>query len=160
MHGSLEQRFWPKVSRTGSCWLWTANRTRGRDGSKRYGLIGAGRRGEGTLYAHRVSWEIHNGPVPEGLKVLHTCDNPQCVRPDHLFLGTQADNIADMLAKGRRSRSGPHPGTGAKSKLTDEQLRQLRIDGTTHTMRQLAEKYGVSSGTVSNILNYVTNQNR
>jgi hypothetical protein len=89
-------RFWSKVRITPECWLWTARHTR-----KGYGMF---KQGSLDRLAHRVAWEEVNGPIPPGLCVLHKCDNPPCVRPDHLFLGTQADNIADRDAKGRQAR--------------------------------------------------------
>jgi hypothetical protein len=90
---TMKEQFWANVDRTGNCWLWTACRDR-----YGYGRLSA----EGRRYkAHRASWELHFGPIPEGKGVLHSCDNPPCVRPDHLFLGTQVDNIRDMIAKGR-----------------------------------------------------------
>ena len=100
----LVERFWAKVDRSGPgpehrpelgpCWQWTASRTRAGYGkfSIRRGCFEE---------SHRVSWRLHSGPIPDGLWVLHHCDNPPCVRPSHLFLGTNADNVADMLAKGR-----------------------------------------------------------
>ena len=103
---SLPERFWRKVEQhpTG-CWPWKGGcfkhpRTRQRT----YGCFWIGDKREGTgrmAPAHAVSWQLSRGPIPQGAKVLHSCDNPQCVRPDHLFLGSQADNIRDMTAKGR-----------------------------------------------------------
>lgn len=81
--------FWLKVTKTDTCWLWT-----GRRDKNGYGKVGA-------ALSHRVFWELHNGHIPDGLYVLHHCDNPPCIRPTHLFLGTQADNVRDMAAKGR-----------------------------------------------------------
>lgn len=90
-------RFWTKVQKTDDgCWLWTAYRD-----MRGYGTIkinGKGKR------AHRVSWEIHFGVIPLGMCVCHRCDNPSCVRLDHLFLGTSAENTADSVAKGRQAR--------------------------------------------------------
>lgn len=97
----IADRFWPKVQKTDVCWLWIGATSAG------YGRIGRGRAKD-----HEVSWELHNGPVPHGLWVLHKCDNPPCVRPDHLFLGTQSDNMKDAEAKGRLK----HPGRAPRAK--------------------------------------------
>ena len=97
--------FWAKVEKTSDCWLWKGSRVRGigknKNGHARYQIRGA------DIYAHRFSWIIDGGLIPRGLEVLHKCDNPMCVRPDHLFLGTQRDNMHDMLGKGR-GRYGPN----------------------------------------------------
>ena len=91
-----EERFWVKVVRGPDCWNWNGGKL----------VEGYGRfvdRGKYVL-AHRVSWEIHNGPIPEGLCVLHRCDNPPCTNPDHLFVGTHGDNARDRAAKGRNGK--------------------------------------------------------
>lgn len=148
---TLEERFWAKVDTSGDCWVWTANCLKDKDGNRRYGLIGAGRRGEGMLYAHRVSWTLHKGAIPKNMKVLHKCDNPQCVNPDHLFIGTQLDNVRDMHEKGRAGKTGPKPGSGAKVNLSSSEIAQLRLDAATHTNKQLGEKYGIGAGAARNI---------
>lgn len=94
----LERRFWAKVEKGQECWVWT-----GSTDAWGYGKINRGRQGEGNIKAHRLSWQIHFGD-PGSLFVLHRCDNPPCVNPEHLFLGTAKDNAADMAAKGRHFR--------------------------------------------------------
>lgn len=134
----IEERFWPKV-RGGApdeCWEWQASRTPGG-----YGRIGCGDRVGGWAAAHRVSWELHHGPIPSGLLVLHRCDNPPCVNPAHLFLGTHADNGADRDAKGRRNdaRGERH----ASARLTVEQVREIRAQLGDVPKKELARRYGV-----------------
>src|SRR4030042_5725989 len=87
--------FWRKINQCGlnGCWEWTASKDRNGYGMFRHETLSSSR---GSL-AHRFSWEIHYGPIPPGLCVLHHCDNPICVRPDHLLLGTNADNMADKI---------------------------------------------------------------
>ncbi len=95
--GSLVDRFWSKFDRPEhGCWEWRAALH-----EHGYGIMGKGPRSAGLIRAHRVSWLLFNGPIPDDLEVLHHCDNPKCVRPDHLFLGTQKDNIHDCISKGR-----------------------------------------------------------
>lgn len=96
----LADRFWSKVDKTshaGGCWLWTAKRNQGG-----YGAVREAGPGSRFLSTHRLSFEMANGQIPKGLMVCHSCDNPPCVNPDHLFLGTAIDNIRDCIAKGRR----------------------------------------------------------
>lgn len=95
----VHERFWQFVVKVpDGCWQWTGSRLRDSRRVYGYGRIGSGAE---ILYAHRVSWEIHFGPVPEGSWVLHSCDNPECTRPDHLFLGDSGANVRDMWRKGR-----------------------------------------------------------
>jgi len=93
----LKERFWDKVVIGPNCWVWV-----GACDSNGYGRVRRERREDGVEGAQRMSWILANGPIPDGLFVLHHCDNPPCVRPKHLFLGTQADNLADCISKGRR----------------------------------------------------------
>lgn len=89
------ERVWPKVAKTTTCWLFTGATSSG------YGVIGSGGKYGRFVYVHRIIWEWANGPIPDGLCVLHQCDVRNCLRPEHLFLGSKADNAADMKAKGR-----------------------------------------------------------
>jgi hypothetical protein len=110
----MRARFYAKVvvNGTSGCHHW-----QGCLQSRGYGQV----RIDGVIYyAHRLGWELTRGFIPEGLNVLHKCDNPKCVNPEHLFLGTQKDNIRDMMAKRR------HPRTKDQSKYTDEQRRVLK----------------------------------
>lgn len=128
------------------CYLWL-----GSIMHKGYGLAHVARR---TVRAHRLAWEVERGPILGGLYVLHKCDNRACVNVEHLFLGTAADNAADMLAKGRGNFShlrGPRsPRTSPrKSKLTAEQVLAIRADRRTH--QAVADDFGVGRGAVKDI---------
>lgn len=149
--GSLEERFWPKVDKCGpdECWPWLATCS-----GKGYGWIGGGlERDHHGLYAHRVAWELAYGPIPDGFFVCHHCDNPPCVNPAHLFLGTHKSNAADMLAKDR----GPKPDwkgeTAHNVKLTKAQVREIRSLRPTHTYVELGQRFGVHYSTIWDIVN-------
>jgi hypothetical protein len=137
----LAQRFWVKVQITDGCWIWLAGKSKG------YGVIGLGGKGN-PAYAHRVSWELHYGPIQKHMDVLHRCDNPPCVRPDHLFLGTQGDNNRDRHAKGRdgsTTRGRPNH----RRLLSDEQVDFIRASGDRRSV--LARQMGVSIACVGRI---------
>lgn len=136
---SIQERFWSKVDRSGDCWIWTAYR-----GITGYGIVGVDRR---VQKAHRVAWQLTHGPIPHGACVLHRCDNPPCVNPAHLFLGTQAENVADRDAKGRHvPMSGERHGC---AKLTTDQVIAIRADPRIH--RLIAADYGVARTVISRI---------
>lgn len=94
----IEDRFWSKVNKTDTCWIWVGAR---KSGKFNYGKIGAGGAKNGWRRAHIVAWELTRGLVPHGLYVLHNCDNPPCVNPHHLRLGTLKDNSRDMVERNR-----------------------------------------------------------
>lgn len=125
--------------RTDGCWQWTGARS-----AKGYGIFN---RAASSNVAHRAAWELEYGPIPTGLYVLHRCDNPACVRLDHLFLGTKADNNADMDAKGRRRTKATQGSAHPKSKLTEAKVKAIRVSSAMG--KDLAKKYGVSQTIIS-----------
>ncbi len=133
----IAARFWAKVDKRGpdECWPWTGWTNKG------YGRICAGMRGP-YLYSHRVSYELNVGPIPEGLGVLHRCDNPPCCNPSHFFLGTRADNNADMVAKGRNRSLGSCGEDSGNARLSAETVLKIRAADGSHT--QIAKQFGVS----------------
>jgi len=141
----IDERFWEKVNKDGKeeCWDWTAYKT--ADGYGRMGGIG-----RKILTAHRVSWELHNGPIPGEMCVCHSCDNPACVNPDHLWLGTHQDNMADRDEKGRHTPTSGERNRHAK--LTENQVMAIRSEYPGTGQAELAEKYGVRRKTISKII--------
>ena len=143
-----EERFWDKIRKNqdNDCieWIGAINIT----GYGHFWYNGKCER------AHRVSWQIHHGDIPDGLFVLHSCDNTKCVNPEHLWLGNNQDNAIDMCNKGRHcDNSGENQG---RSKLTREYvevIRSIYSDGRI-TMKELAKDFGVSQGSISLIVNY------
>jgi hypothetical protein len=142
-------RFWSKVQQTSTCWLWTASLRH-----KGYGAFvwsEDGRRIQGR--AHRFSWMLHYGTIPPSLSVLHHCDTPACVRPDHLWLGTKAQNNADMVTKGRHVPGGTYA-TGKykrgtehhNARLTPTQVDEIRDTYATGTISfsKLGKRYGIT----------------
>lgn len=120
-HASLRERFFRKIRKTDTCWIWVGN-TRGNG----YGVIQEGGRGSPSKSAHRVSYELHKGIIPEGMVVMHSCDNPSCVNPDHLSVGTYAENTQDMIRKGRKRTVSPLGEGNGKAKLNSDLVRYIR----------------------------------
>lgn len=127
------------------CWLWE-----GATVPKGYGLLGDQTKRRKHQYAHRASWELFKSEIPDGLFVLHKCDNPYCVNPDHLFLGTQKDNHDDMVSKGRNLRGSRR----ATSVLKEPQIPQIRSEYASgaFTLQQVADRYRVSEMAIHKII--------
>lgn len=140
-HPSLLERFMAKVSIPSDpegCWEWLANKN-----NKGYGLLRPGGSAPRKL-SHRISYELHRGPIPEGVHVLHKCDNPGCNNPDHLFLGSQRENMIDKERKGRANHT---------SKLNSDQVREIRalLETASLTHEAIGAMYGVARRTITNI---------
>jgi hypothetical protein len=116
-----------------------------------YGIIGLGTRQQGTDKAHRVSWRVHRGEIPEGANVLHKCDTPACVNPDHLFLGTLSDNSRDCAKKGRNFIPDNRGERAAWRKLSAEAVFDIRRRSRPGT--DYARQYGVHKSTIYQIWN-------
>lgn len=133
-------RFWSNVDRSGKCWVWKRFTT-----EKGYGKVGFSNK---VQRAHRVAWFIAKGKIPNGLLVLHKCDNPPCVRPSHLFLGTAIDNTRDAMRKGRLKykalhRIGAEHGMARLSEDDVLSIRRLCKNGA--EFKSLAKLYAVSA---------------
>lgn len=146
---TLKERFWANVDKTpaNGCWVWT-----GSNNGQGYGTIGAMEIGRRHIRAHRLSYMWHRGEIPEGMVVCHKCDNPPCVNPEHLFLGTPADNMRDRNIKGRHwaQRGENH----CRAILTEELVKKLRaeyVPGHGGGWR-LARKYNLQGPTVMRVI--------
>jgi hypothetical protein len=146
------ERFWRSVRKSEGCWEWTAGRF--SDGM-RYGQFRVGKK---KLKAHRFSYMIHHGSIPDGMKVLHKCDNPICMRPDHHFLGTNADNTDDMVRKGRAKNGSKEHAylyrgeLNPAAKITAEIAGEIRRKTSEGVPRKMMVKaFGLSPTQVANI---------
>ena len=147
------EAFWSFVDKTDDCWNWIGEKKSGGYGIVR--PIGPRKR----LKAHRVSWELAKGDILGDLNVLHKCDNPSCVNPDHLFLGTQLDNVRDMWAKGRQGDYRNFGTSNGRTILTPEQVAEIKAHpgylrgkaAMGSSLKDLAKKFGVAYITVQKI---------
>lgn len=140
----LIDRFWEKVKTDGAtdCWEWSAFKD-----AQSYGKISV--KGKARL-AHRVSYELHRGRIPVGKLVCHSCDNPSCVNPSHLFLGVSADNVSDMDRKGRRTTVASLGEDHGRAKLGPSDIAAIRASEGV-SQRALAERYGVGQSQIQRI---------
>jgi len=155
---SEQARFWSKVQKTDSCWLWTGS-TRSNSRGQKYGRTWE--KGKGVS-AHRRAYELTFGSIPIGLHILHKCDTPLCVNPQHLFPGTPEDNMQDCKKKGRLADPGGHHFDGyrgksgssnSQAKLTEDQVREIRrlyVEGV--GQHALASHYHVTNKNISMIV--------
>jgi len=134
----MEERFWSKVNKTETCWLWTGNIHKG------YGRIGIDYK---MKKAHQVSWLLSGNTIPEGYVIRHKCRNRNCVNPEHLETGTPAENCADKLRDGTQPR-GENAG---KAKLTEAQVLDIRARATEY-QDDLAKEFGVKQAHISSII--------
>lgn len=135
--GTIEERFFSRFAKLeNGCWQWRAHTD--KDG---YGILPGDSK---NTRAHRLSYEIHSGPIPSGMVICHKCDNPGCVNPEHLFAGTVKDNAQDALKKGRHYVGEKN----GRSKLTEQQVKHILASPLNGP--QLAEIYGVTRQTINN----------
>jgi hypothetical protein len=135
--------FWSMVSRGDGCWEWTGPLSRG------YGVFGCNGK---HVKAHRYAWEDANdAPVPPGVHVLHDCDNPRCVRPDHLHLGTHGDNMREMIARRRRVPTAEKNNAHKLSASDVVEIRRAYGSGEANST-QLGQKYGVAAAYVLRVV--------
>lgn len=144
---TLDEKFWSKVEigKKDECWLWN-----GAKSLQGYGYLRKPLTRTQMMFAHRLSYELHFGEIPDGLCVCHKCDTPACVNPHHLFLGTRADNNADKTQKGRDYDK--HGEANPRAKITQEdadEIRELLKAGRTQT--SLAKQYGIAQANISMI---------
>jgi hypothetical protein len=144
--GTTEERFWRFVDKKtdAECWNWTGNLVAG------YGRISIGAKKDGATGSHRFSWELHNKQsIPSGMVVMHSCDNPLCVNPNHLSVGTYKDNTQDMIAKGRKVVVAPVGDKNGKSILTEDIVRAIRASSLAHA--ELGRQFNVSPNCIRGV---------
>ena len=124
------EKFWSKVDQRGTCWLWTGPRS-----GAGYGTFQARLNDQAFWRAHRYSWALANGEIQEGMLVLHRCDNRWCVNPEHLFIGTDKDNVHDAMRKGRHTRGTMN----GNAKLTEQDVMDIRLSDESTAV--LAKRY-------------------
>lgn len=146
-----DRRFWGKVKKSSYCWEWVGTKCSSGYGSLR---IVDPKTGRSTMVgAHRLAWEMHNGAIQDGMHVCHSCDNPACVNPDHLWLGTHADNMNDRNRKGR-AKGGTAKGSAAsQAKLMAADIMAIRqLASSGYLQKDLASAWGVHKATVNDIV--------
>jgi hypothetical protein len=141
-HAPLQERFWRYVDKSSECWIWIGKKRTGTG----YGQIGEGGRGGKNLLAHRVSYEIHNGQIPDGFVVMHVCDTPGCVNPAHLILGTTAENVKDAYSKRRKFSPFKQGESHHIAVLNDKLVREIRASPLSTS--KLAKQFGCSYSAV------------
>lgn len=159
LSANFPERFWKKVNKhgpiqahcteLGPCWDWAPAK------KSRYGTICRTKLAHSEIKAHRASWILHYGPIPEGLEVCHKCDNGRCVNPSHLWVGTHTDNMRDMIAKNRRSSArGERSGM---SKFTERQIREMRKlfvpRSKTNGLKALMDRFSISKAHLCKVIN-------
>ena len=154
----IKTRFMKKVIADASgCWNWVGAKKQCRRGTHRYGWFFYER---GPIAAHRAAWMLFNGSIPVDSVVCHKCDNPSCVNPDHLFIGTQKENVEDMIQKGRKCmeisvrKSDGKPVRAILDAATIQQIKAMRETG--RSQQSIADEIGVSQGCISQLLRGVT----
>ena len=143
-HAPPEERFWRFAEKLDGCWKWSGKKNNG------YGVLSKGAKKDGYFLAHRFSWELHNKQkIPEGMFVMHKCDNPECTNPEHLTIGTPKENTQDMIAKGRKRVVAPLGTENGKSILDEEKVRFIRSSDLPHA--KLARLLEVSPNCVRGV---------